>query len=254
MSEDSRGFAFKDTKLGAVIDCLMPGGLDSLMSAFFLCRCDANDRANGSAALTAEAAAELGWEMPIVMPSQVHGTEICSASVDIALPKQVEADGVFLSDASVVGALRYADCAPILLASADPHPWMMVLHSGFKGTDANILSKALDRAAHDMGDLDPLRIFAWIGPTICADHYDRKIDDPSTLSAISRWHERNFCVKGSAVAFDIKGEIRSQAEDKGIPSENIFTFPLCTACRNDLFYSYRRGDKRARHALFAKLN
>jgi copper oxidase (laccase) domain-containing protein len=46
------------------------------------------------------------------------------------------------------------------------------------------------------------------------------------------------------VQLDLRAANRWQLQDAGVPSENIVVSSLCTACRTDLFFSYRREGPR----------
>jgi copper oxidase (laccase) domain-containing protein len=51
-----------------------------------------------------------------------------------------------------------------------------------------------------------------------------------------RWH------------LDLRTAIRCQLLEAGVPPARITTVPLCTACRSELFFSYRRDGVTGRMA------
>lgn len=196
----------------------------------------------------------------LIAPWQVHGTAIVPGRRIWALPQRVRADGIHLDRAfdrhgSVAGSLRFGDCLPVLLASAKPRPWAMLLHSGFRGTLRNIFRAAWDKARRDYGEcaFAPDDVHVWIGPGICADCYTRKRDDPTTARMFAAWPQALYRESGDLVHIALVEALCWQARCCGIPDGNIHRLSLCTRCRRDLFYSYRAGDVDDRMILVAKL-
>ncbi|MDL2263322.1 polyphenol oxidase family protein [Synergistaceae bacterium OttesenSCG-928-I11] len=216
------------------------------------------DSTEGDPLRIARAIRPLLGEHSLIAPYQVHGTAIAEARRIWALPQRVMADGVHLDPsfdpASVVTAsLRFADCSPIVLTSYEPHPWAIALHSGFQGTTKNIFASAWARAKNFYGSLLPASVSVWLGPAIGPCCYTRRKDDPTTLRACKTWHPANFEKGETFVRFDLHAEIAAQIHGVGIPTENVFRFPLCTCCNTDHLYSYRGGDEKNRMLLLVKL-
>lgn len=195
----------------------------------------------------------------LIAPWQVHGTAIAQARAIWALPQRVKADGLHLDpsfggEATLVASLRFADCTPVLLASAHPSPWAVMLHSGFLGTTRDIFSAAWRRVISQYGNAaDPQRTHVWIGPAIGPCCYTRHRDDPTTRQALSSWDSEHYSLLEDAVRFDLAGQIAGRATAAGIPARNIHRLALCTRCRHDLFYSYRAGDVEDRMILLTKI-
>lgn len=257
MSGATNGFVDLPCEVGHVIELVMPPSLDGAVRARILASGPICDEADGMAEPMYRALCGTS-PRALIAPRQVHGAEIAPAELSRALPHRDDADGLHLDRSfdgadSVAASLRYADCAPVVLASARPRPWCMILHSGFKGTTLAILTRAFELAQNFYGELDPSSLHVWIGPSICVECYTRRLDDPSTAGAMRTWHEANFERRGDVVHFDIRREIASQASDVGVLADNVYTYPRCTACCGDGLYSYRRGDLRRRMLLVAEL-
>jgi len=62
----------------------------------------------------------------------------------------------------------------------------------------------------------------------------------SVRSINPRWEKYLTPVGDEKAKLDLAGLNTAQIEDTGILKKNIFTAGLCTACHEDLFYSYRR--------------
>lgn len=189
----------------------------------------------------------------LIAPIQVHDKHIIEVSEKNALPNRPEADGVFMNIHSKLNAsLRFADCAPVVLAGLEPSPWLVLLHSGFVGTAKNIVAEGIKQAVNLFGcGVSHDNSWAWVGPSICANCYFRNVDDIKTVEAMSVFAEKNYKIIDEKVFFDIAGQIKVQAEEAGINNENIFLCGDCTSCGSGNFYSYRKGDKTARSFLLA---
>ena len=92
--------------------------------------------------------------VPHVKPSQVHGKNILvintSTPSEFFLPSRPEADGVLLTVPNVTASLRFADCAPVMIWGKS---WVMILHSGYKGTVLKISAEGLKIAREIYGDV-----------------------------------------------------------------------------------------------------
>ncbi len=231
---------------------IYPGARSPFFIRLFL-RGPAMDRALGSPGAARKLAEEfIPRRGPLVAPQQVHGTRIVSAETSHALPLRPRGDGVLLEDSGIEGSLRFADCFPVILASLIPSPWIAILHSGYKGALENIAGFA----CNDLFSLpgrSPLHTFAWIGPGIGRKHYNRKKEDPWTQKGMNIFAPDCREERGDEIFFDIGAQILNQLLATGLPPGNISRVSLCTFERNDLFYSYRNGDRENRLFLLAFL-
>ena len=169
-------------------------------------------------------------------------------------------------DASVtnrVGLLlgvQTADCVPILLV--DPRRRAIAaVHAGWRGTLARIAVKTIGQMQMQFG-AKPADLLAAVGPAIGGCCYEVgteiAVEFKSQFSAASDWFDElrtgdepnplqwlNRMPPGhqpaaSNVLLDLKKATRAQLVDAGLRSENIFVSDLCTACRLQLFFSYRK--------------
>ena len=242
-----KGFEYIDNNGQIELRLILPEELERHFFAWIYCRGELMDRSEGDPELIWRSMSSNFNNIKLVAPYQVHGTHIIPSSSSFALPLRPEADGVIINSASdSMASLRFADCSPVVIASDSPEPWMLLLHSGFAGTSKNIVGSSLSAIsgwdAVSMGK----RTLAWIGPSICKRCYSRKKDDPSTLNALNTFSPENFSEKNGMVHFDIRGEIRSQLMQRGLPYDNIYAVEDCTCCDNDFYYSFRAGDGKSR--------
>lgn len=254
------GFRFLRTERGLRLSYIMPAELVGKLHAELLCRGSLLDGTEGMPSrIFQRLGDELGSDV-VIAPWQVHGTAVAEGRSVWAFPQRIKADGVFLDrqfdpQGRVRASLRFADCAPILVASAFPRPWALVLHSGFRGTILGIFPTAWQKICSFFGETDPARTFVWIGPAIGGCCYTRKRADPMTESAIQSSQGHFVLTDDETAHFDLLGAIEEQIRTAaGIARENISKMDLCTFCNRDLFYSYRAGDLRDRMILIAKLS
>ncbi len=209
------------------------------LRAYFFMRNDDPDAINDS--------------LPRIAPKQIHGSEIlCVMDKNFsgyALPNRPEADGVLLTTTRASASLRFADCTPVMVWGKN---WVMILHSGYKGTVLNISGRGLELVSRELGDDAVKSAGAWVGPCIGREHYCREVADEWTQKGMESFHVENFCVRDGKVYFDLAGEIHSQLLEGGISEGNIalsgvdtYTDPEC--------YSYRHGNITERMTLHVKL-
>ena len=191
---------------------------------------------------------EVSSDLEILNPSQVHGKEILTIDDDnYIFAERPKADGILLRTHKIAASLRFADCAPVLLFPEKNNAgWVMILHSGFKGTALNISGEGV-RMLDDVKN-----IHAWIGPCIGFNNYMRDFADEWTQKALKVFDANNYRISGEKVYFNLAGEIYSQLKNSGLASENIFCSNIDTFT-NPECYSYRRGDINQRMTLLVQL-
>jgi polyphenol oxidase len=157
-------------------------------------------------------------------------------------------------------AVQTADCVPVLLV--DPkNRAVAAIHAGWRGTLARIAGKAVGRMQLEFGS-KPADLLAALGPSIgpCCyevgaelvtrftaqfvdahDYFDepRTGDEPNPIQWL------NMSPPGHQpppknVHLDLRKANRSQLLAAGLRPKNIYVSGLCTACRTDLLFSYRR--------------
>jgi YfiH family protein len=157
-----------------------------------------------------------------------------------------EGDGLWTMQRGRSIGVRVADCVPILLAGLTAGgPWIAALHAGWRGAVAGILRKGVEVFQNAGGDPAGL---AWaFGPCIGLCHFEVGPEVVEAARADPAWSD-------SVVApgprgrphLDLHGFLRAQAVDLGMDPGKDGSTPHCTYCRDDLFYSYRRGDREGR--------
>lgn len=171
---------------------------------------------------------------------QVHGREVRVVR-DASDPRSDEerCDALATNLPGVLLGVKTADCVPLLLA--DPRRGACAaVHAGWRGTLAGVAVRALERMREEFGT-DPSDVRAAIGPAARACCYEV---GPEVVGAFREKFPRAEAFftptrDGRALA-DIQLANREQLVEAGVPPGRIHTLPLCTICRPELFFSYRR--------------
>lgn len=189
----------------------------------------------------------------VISPRQIHGSNVIEAVENVSLPLRPEVDGIIITSPGIVGTLQFADCFPVVLFSKVPHSWVMLLHSGFKGTVENIVNSGWKKIKEIFPLISPEEVEAWIGPGIGPCCYSRKIEDMWTKKAMLNFNKKFFSIKGEYVNFNLPEVIFSQIHNLGVKSEKIYSQGECSSCNCHKFYSYRKKDKKSRMVLVAQI-
>lgn len=159
---------------------------------------------------------------------QIHGTRILlHDGTWRGWLRGEEADGHFAPARGTALAVTVADCVPVFIAH--PRGATMALHSGWRGTAARILVRALadlEGAGFSVADA---RIH--LGPAICGRCYEVSADVYAQLTGRD---------PGKPTPVDLRAILADQARVAG--TKRITVSELCTRCNNDRFFSHRAGD------------
>jgi copper oxidase (laccase) domain-containing protein len=118
-------------------------------------------------------------------------------------------DGLISADDGVLLGIYVADCGAIYLADQVTGA-IGLLHSGKRGTELGILSRALAMMQEEFGT-DPGVVVVVLAP----------------------------CIRPPAYEVDFASQIRKQAMDAGVRNENFTDCGICTSQDLETYYSYR---------------
>ena len=127
--------------------------------------------------------------------------------------------------------IKQADCQSVLLY--DPkHQAVANLHCGWRGNVTNVIGEAVEQMEAVYGTC-PADLIAGIGPSLgpcCAQfiHYEQELPPPFWKYQVRPYY------------FDLWQLSRDQLIESGVSENRITTAGICTACRTDLFFSYRK--------------
>jgi YfiH family protein len=158
-----------------------------------------------------------------------------------ALGETVYCDALATRTPRILLGVKTADCVPVLLGDARTGA-CAAIHAGWRGTLSSIVLRALERMNAEFGTAAS-DVTAAIGPAaraccyeVGADVIDAFQEAFGTAAAADLFKETR---DGHALV-DLHRANREQLIKGGVSPELIHTAPLCTMCRTDLFFSYRR--------------
>lgn len=139
----------------------------------------------------------------------------------------------------ILVTVKTADCVPILLGDQNSSAFAAV-HAGWRGTSSSILARAIEQMQREYGT-QPANLRAAIGPAanVCCYEVGAEVIDRFK----ERFPESNALfvpTRAGHARIDLQKANRDQLIAAGLMPENIYSAPLCTMDRTDLFFSYRR--------------
>jgi YfiH family protein len=245
-----------------------PGGASTLdgQRVFNLSRTEWDRREhverNRAAFLDALGAAE----MKLVTLRQIHSDHI--HVLEAAPADKLTGDATITRAPGLLLAVGTADCVPILLADARRRV-VAAVHAGWRGTLKRIAAKTLGRMRMEFGTR-PADVVAALGPGIgrCCYEVGPEVAQAfaAQFAAAREWFDGPFDRLSSGeepnplpwlsmippghapppprVQLDLAAANRWQLLEAGVAPRNLAASEMCTACRTDLFFSYRREQGR----------
>ena len=202
---------------------------------------------NGSSGCSRlEAFREINWPWAKgVFPNQVHGNRVCVGEAKHqGRGMRDQKTALARTDSLITKILRMpltvltADCLPLFIL--DPKKRAIgLVHAGLRGVAQNIVLNTLAKMSNCFGTktCDCLVV---LGPCLRDCCYEVKKE----FRAIFPKHTLKRKTK---LYFDLATCVVGQLEGLGVNRDHIFDSQLCTACRQEEFFSYRKeGDQAGR--------
>ena len=183
-------------------------------------------------------------------------------------PRTRSGDALIADRAGMMLGIRVADCVPILMVDRKRRA-VAAVHAGWRGALKRIVEKTAGEMCR-MFNSRPENLLAAVGPSIrkCCYEVGAEVADafcgifpagekffhkvaaaPDELRMALRY-QTLFVLQAppghrmeeafSKVHLDLAAVVRYQLEHAGVPGSQIYVADYCTACRTDLFYSYRK--------------
>ena len=177
---------------------------------------------------------------------QVHGDRliVITEASDLVQVRGTAGDGLITNRAHLPLAVLTADCFPVVLA-APSLPAAGILHVGRKGTVARVVPGAISLMYKEFG-MSAKAIFAAVGPGVGRCCYE--VDEASAEPFVSQFGVDTGVYRPSRpghLYLDLQQAILLQLSAAGVPSGQVWSANLCTACHSEWFYSYRRDGPRS---------
>jgi copper oxidase (laccase) domain-containing protein len=152
---------------------------------------------------------EIGMaDWPLLTAQQIHGDKIAIVDQPVARDKEFAGcDGIITNQKKIALGIHVADCCAVYVV--DPKtPAIGLVHSGKKGTEAAIVSNAIQQMRKHFGS-HPAELVVQLSPCIRPPHYE----------------------------IDFAAQIIEQCRAAGV--KMIYDSGVCTACDIARYYSYR---------------
>ena len=178
----------------------------------------------------------------LVTPKQVHGSDILvidEPNEDYSHFLTVEGDAVITNQPFVMIGVCVADCAPILLFDPE-NKVIAVVHAGWKGTAAGLVSKTVAGMKSEFGSA-PSGLQAAIGPCIQKCCYE--VDEPVRKAFLQGGISWNSCAELKSPGkwqLDLPAANRELLLLAGLQADAIQLSDQCVCCHSEQYFSYRR--------------
>ena len=176
---------------------------------------------------------------------QVHGADVrVVENAQDAKPAENErgdtiyCDVIVSNATGVLAGVKTADCVPILIG--DPVTGgFSAIHAGWRGTLATAVVAGVNRLVQEY-DAKPENLHVAIGASAGACCYEVGTDVIDAFT--NRFSGANLfnTTRPGHAKIDLLKANRDQLESAGVIPERIHIAPICTMCRTDLFFSYRK--------------
>jgi polyphenol oxidase len=197
-------------------------------------------------------------EFAFVALKQFHSDVVCDFSSSPDQP--CSADASITKTPNLLLGVQTADCVPILLLDPKKRA-VAAIHAGWRGTLQRIVEKTIGCMKMQF-QTDPSDLFAAVGPAIGGCCYEvgtevaaafhsqfanapewfdelRTGDEPNPLQWLNQIPPGHQPPPKN-VHLDLRKANRAQLRAAGLSPQNIFVSDLCTACRPDILFSYRK--------------
>ncbi|HHD72621.1 MAG TPA: peptidoglycan editing factor PgeF [Epsilonproteobacteria bacterium] len=145
-----------------------------------------------------------------------------------------DCDALVTDQEDMMLTILTADCVPVLLF--DPvRRVVAAVHAGWRGTEAEIVSKTIKVMKERFGS-EPSDMIAGVGPAIGKCCYEVGEDVTSHFAAYPEALEQH----GEKSQLDLPEINRRQMIAAGLSETHIEMSAICTACDVDHFFSYRK--------------
>ena len=186
---------------------------------------------------------EMGTDLNhCALTCQVHGNtvrEMTSADVhEWGTDIPYEADGIVTREKNLPLFCFSADCVPVLLCD-EKHGVIAAVHSGWRGTAADITVKAVEKMCGMGASKEDIMIA--MGPAIGGCCFETDDDVPDAITKLLAGDTEGLIEKrpNGKSYVDLRGAIKRRLVQTGVPAENIDVSEECTSCSHDKYWSHR---------------
>jgi YfiH family protein len=170
--------------------------------------------------------------------TQVHGADVCDIHPGCAFENGARADALVSDDPARVLSVKYADCVPLLLASADGRA-VAAVHAGWRGLIAGVIRAAVTRLEQTAGATASSFVAA-IGPCIGFNAFEV---GPEVLAVFETRMGSAAPIRAGRADkghVDLRKAALLELQSAGFAPDRIDTTDRCTFTHPQEFFSHRR--------------
>jgi len=183
---------------------------------------------------------------------QIHGAEVLVYEGDTRMMTHpLPYDAVITNKKRVALGISTADCLPILMIDRSKKV-IGAVHAGWRGMWRGVVQRAA-RTMIKVFQSSPGDILAGIGPGIGPCCYEVGTEVVSLFRNSFEAPQEFIQEREGRIYLDLSRAAQLELTKAGVPPANIATTPFCTACREDLFFSFRRDKQAGRQLSFIML-
>lgn len=154
----------------------------------------------------------------------------------------IDGDALITNEKNVPLLILTADCVPIILVDT-VNKAIGVVHAGWRGTYGKICQKTIKKMQQNY-NTESKDIIAIIGPSIGSCCYEVSYDLIDKFKKIlQNTNEEIYKIKDKKYYLDLWKINTQMLEEFGVLESNILNMDICTSCKCETFYSYRKHDK-----------
>ncbi len=171
-----------------------------------------------------------------VMLRQIHSDRVVNAANVCEQREEMPEGDALISDVKGLSiGVRTADCVPILMLDGKQRV-VAAVHAGWRGSAAELTRRTLHQLSETFGT-DPAEVYAAIGPCIRACCYEVGSEVARQFAAqFPEWDQEEIAHR----KLDLPEANRRQLAQCSVQEDRIFDSGLCTVCRPEEFFSFRR--------------
>lgn len=184
----------------------------------------------------------------LVLLNQIHKDNILIVNDHMDLEKSsLEYDAIITNIPNLYFGILTADCIPIFIVDQKKKV-IGAIHAGRQGTALKITKKVLKEIKKRFNSSSNDFIIS-LGPSIgpCCYEIDEKI-------YLKEWESFSKQKGDKKWMIDIAKINIQHMKEEGVMEDQIIKIDLCTSCRKDLFFSYRKESKTGRQLSFIGIN
>ncbi|GAA0231496.1 peptidoglycan editing factor PgeF [Metaclostridioides mangenotii] len=172
---------------------------------------------------------------------QIH-SDIVNVVDESSICDKEEGDALVTNLKNVPLLIFTADCVPISIID-NVNKAIGLVHAGWRGTYEQISMKTIEKM-QELYNSKPEDLVCIIGPSIgpCCYEVSKDLID-KFVDRFEKTTDNIYESHDESVFLNLWSVNKSILKNSGVKEENIHDMNLCTSCRSDEFYSYRKDDK-----------